>query len=638
MFCGCRSLTSLDLSCFDTSKVTNMEYLFINCISLKYLNVSSFKTSNVENMKGMFQNCTSLTSLNLSNFDTSKVTIFNSMFEDSEKLKIIDFKNAVINNNAYTENAFKNLSSGVKICIDEESLLLKSVTSSLNCFFYISCDDKEYDVPGKFIDQLDNNICTYNCTNLRKYFIESDNICYKPTQDTNLPYIKNISEICDIINFFKKICVKILITEEEKYYFKMDIVNSIQNGSLYELIYEVVENENCLIIKNDKEIYQISTLIDQVKLENLTFIDLKDCENKIRDEYKIEDEILIFKIEHYKIGYNIPIIEYVLFLENGTLINLNICNNFNSKHLIPVSINKDNLYQYDPSNDYYKDECMKLKSEEGIDLTLYDRKNNYNEKNMSLCEINCTLKYYDSNTSKVICDCKIKSNLLTYNDLTENNLLNKIDNSESKTNLNIMKCYNSISSEDIKTNSGFYVIFIVIVLFIIIMIIFCCKGYDKLENKIDEVIYKKFKNKKIVKVDKIKTNNKINIRKNKRITDRSKSKNNLMSNISNKIENSNEIISMLTTPGNNEIKYDNDYELNNLSIILAIKYDKREFCEYYCSLIKMKQIIYFSFCDFNDYNSGIIKKFIFFLSFALHYTINALFFTFLQLYQLVFLE
>ena len=42
---------------------------------------------------------------------------------------------------------------------------------------------------------------------------------------------------------------------------------------------------------------------------------------------------------------------------------------------------------------------MKLTSEEGTDLTLYDRKNNYNEKNMSLCEINCTLKYYDSNTS-----------------------------------------------------------------------------------------------------------------------------------------------------------------------------------------------------------------------------------------------
>ena len=48
----------------------------------------------------------------------------------------------------------------------------------------------------------------------------------------------------------------------------------------------------------------------------------------------------------------------------------------------------------------------------------------------------------------------------------------------------------------------------------------------------------------------------------------------------------------------------------------------------------MKQIIYFSFCDFNDYNSGIIKKFIFFLSFALHYTINALFFTDKTMHQI----
>ena len=75
------------------------------------------------------------------------------------------------------------------------------------------------------------------------------------------------------------------------------------------------------------------------------------------------------------------------------------------------------------------------------------------------------------------------------------------------------------------------------------------------------------------------------------------------------------------------MKCTNDYEMNNLSYELALKYDKREFCEYYFSLIRTKQLIFFSFCDFNDYNSGIVKKFIFFLSFALHYTINALFFT-----------
>ena len=69
---------------------------------------------------------------------------------------------------------------------------------------------------------------------------------------------------------------------------------------------------------------------------------------------------------------------------------------------------------------------------------------------------------------------------------------------------------------------------------------------------------------------------------------------------------------------------------------MAIKYDKRENCEYYISLIKNKQLFLFTFCTFNDYNSGIIKKFILFLSFALHYTINALFFTdsnFHQIYE-----
>ena len=53
-------------------------------------------------------------------------------------------------------------------------------------------------------------------------------------------------------------------------------------------------------------------------------------------------------------------------------------------------------------------------------------------------------------------------------------------------------------------------------------------------------------------------------------------------------------------------------------------------------MLRSKQLIIFTFCSFNDYNSGIVKKFVFFLSFALHYTTNALFFdesTFHQIYE-----
>ena len=63
-------------------------------------------------------------------------------------------------------------------------------------------------------------------------------------------------------------------------------------------------------------------------------------------------------------------------------------------------------------------------------------------------------------------------------------------------------------------------------------------------------------------------------------------------------------------------------------------YDKRSKCDYYGALIRSKQLFIFTFCSFNDYNSGIIKKFMFFLSFALHYTVNALFFNEKNMHQI----
>ena len=73
MFSGCSSLTSLDLSSFDTSSVTDMRDMFYGCSSLASLDLSSFDTSSVTDMRGMFRDCSSLASLDLSSFDTSKV-------------------------------------------------------------------------------------------------------------------------------------------------------------------------------------------------------------------------------------------------------------------------------------------------------------------------------------------------------------------------------------------------------------------------------------------------------------------------------------------------------------------------------------------------------------------------------------
>ena len=47
--------------------------MFGYCKSITEINLSNFDTSKVTYMNNMFFKCTSLTSLDLSNFDTSKV-------------------------------------------------------------------------------------------------------------------------------------------------------------------------------------------------------------------------------------------------------------------------------------------------------------------------------------------------------------------------------------------------------------------------------------------------------------------------------------------------------------------------------------------------------------------------------------
>lgn len=85
MFIGCTSLTNLDLSHFDTSKVKNMAGMFSGCKYLTNLNVLSFNTSNVTDMYGMFDGC-SLTSLDLRHFNTSRVTDMAYMFFECKNL------------------------------------------------------------------------------------------------------------------------------------------------------------------------------------------------------------------------------------------------------------------------------------------------------------------------------------------------------------------------------------------------------------------------------------------------------------------------------------------------------------------------------------------------------------------------
>ena len=70
-----------------------------------------------------------------------------------------------------------------------------------------------------------------------------------------------------------------------------------------------------------------------------------------------------------------------------------------------------------------------------------------------------------------------------------------------------------------------------------------------------------------------------------------------------------------------------EFELNTMEYKKASIYDKRTYLQYYISLLRYNHLLIFSFYNNKDYNSRIIKIFLFFFFFSAYFAVNALFFT-----------
>ena len=170
LFYRCFSLKSLDLRTFDTSKVIDMQNMFYECISLKYLDVSSFNTSLVNNMANMFNLCKSITSLDLRSFDTSSVTILNYMFSYCQSLKTIKFNFNTINVKEMA-NMFYSCSS--LIYLDLRSFNTSSVVYSSGMF-----DNIRQNITMCFIDSLDIHSDAFMVSLVNYYIFNCSNECF----------------------------------------------------------------------------------------------------------------------------------------------------------------------------------------------------------------------------------------------------------------------------------------------------------------------------------------------------------------------------------------------------------------------------------------------------------------------------
>ena len=582
LFYHCEALTSIDLSHFDTSSVTTMEEMFSNCKAIKILDASTFNTSKVNIMYDLLAYCEQLMTVNLSSFDTINVKRMQGMFMHDSNLKYLDLKNfkaSSLNNIGYMFNgcsklvyinlrSFKIINQDIwkvdafnsiidtKICI-EDGDTIEFLSDKIN-INYINCSDicfqnnTEFDSEQnkckkkevKFEDKLStiiyedkpkNNYLTSNIINIP----ETNQIINNSTH-TNIiatTFYESIKENNYLssnnnITYTNVIYPELII--EETYIINQDnFTKEIQDYLMNN--FQSITKNNYSIFTNGDVTYTLSTTTYQKnnRNSNVTTVDLSDCEDKLKIQYDIpkDDELYILKIDKYLDGLNIPKIEYEIYYpfspNNLTKLDMSICKNVKINIAIPININPSDINIYNKSSDFYNDICYTLKTECGTDKSLKDRRNDFVDNSMSLCEEDCDLIEYDINIKKAICSCytKVQLPLISEIKFDKEKLISNFKNISNIANFEMLKCYHLLF--DLKyflKNIANYITIILLIVSIIAIFLFVCKNYEEIKKIITKIKQEIKRNENNIKI-KTKINNSNKSKRKNNIFNKDKNKN-----------------------------------------------------------------------------------------------------------------
>ena len=158
--------------------------------------------------------------------------------------------------------------------------------------------------------------------------------------------------------------------------------------------------------------------------------------------------------------------------------------------------------------------CFPHIDNNGADVILLDRKNEFLNNNLTLCDDDCNFNRYDSENKRAICKYKIKY----YIEEITNNI--EIDSEkffygwkhfENIINIKVIKCARLLSTNDgFFKNIGNFMLLSIIILFIASIFYFYFKGFHKLTSEIMEL-----KNDLVLNFNSKNNNNDKNIKPNK---------------------------------------------------------------------------------------------------------------------------
>ena len=145
----------------------------------------------------------------------------------------------------------------------------------------------------------------------------------------------------------------------------------------------------------------------------MTSIDLGYWENLLRSIYNLTNVQTIYmkKIDIAQDGIKTKKVEYDIYSKssgnNLKKLNLTICGHTKIFIYIPIEIN-GNIDKINATSGYFNDICYASTTDDGTDISLNDRKNEYIQSDNIICQEDCEFIDYNYTNKKAKCNCYAK--------------------------------------------------------------------------------------------------------------------------------------------------------------------------------------------------------------------------------------
>ena len=269
--------------------------------------------------------------------------------------------------------------------------------------------------------------------------------------------------------------------------------------------------------------------------QNISSIDLGECENKIKEKYNIleTEPLIILKVDSKNEDLTITYVQYEIYNpKTFEQLDLSICKDYPININFPLlldpkiellyqSLNESGYNLFNPNDSFYNEICTTFKTENNTDIIIEDRRKDYYESNanITLCQIGCIFQYYNITTKRSNCQCEVQNKNITTNikdiKFYTKEVLKNFLNTLKYSNFMVLKCYKLLLDiSKLNKNIGFIIMTILLILSIIFIFIHYIISQNKIFLFIKTIIKGMFfsdikeqkNNKKKKNIDKSKDN------------------------------------------------------------------------------------------------------------------------------------